>query len=294
MAFFLPFENNSAPVPYVESMNTLLIGIILCSGLAAAQDAKSLPEVKDLQARAVANFHKSEKDRERYICTERIENDELDSKGTIKKRHLRERELFYVNGFAVSQDISKDGQALKSGDKSKEDARVKAEIDAASVHKKPKEQGIVVNAGDIVKLATLTNERRIPVSGRPTIVFDVVSDPAAKADNFEQKLVRAMEGTISIDEATGNIQDVDTHGVRDVKMGGGVLLNVHKGYRTHMLVAPQGKEGIWILVLAEGSGNGRAGLFLTGGVTFKQETLGCKVFDVNAEAKTKSDSIKKD
>ncbi len=272
----------------------LLVGMLLLTGLAGAQDTKPLPNVKDLQARAVATFRKAEKDRERYICTERIENDELDGKGNVKKRNVRERELFYVNGFAVSQDVSKDGQALKPGDKAKEDARVKAEIDAASAHKKPKEQGIVVNAGDIVKLAKLTNERRLEVSGRPTIVFDVVSDPTAKADNVEQKLVRAMEGTISIDEATGNIQDVNTHGVRDVKVGGGLLLNIHKGFRTHMLVAPQGNEGVWILVLAEGTGNGRAGLFITGGVTFKQQTLGCKVYDVNANGAAKLPVVPKD
>ena len=269
-------------------MKKLLILTLLMTALAGAQETKPLPNVKELQTRAVATFRKAEKDRERYICTERIENDELDGKGNVKKRNIRERELFYVNGFAVSQEVRKDGQTLKPGDKAKEDARVKAEIDAASQHKQPKEQGIVINAGEIVKLAKLTNERRILVSGRPTIVFDVVSDPNAKADNMQQKIARAMEGTVSIDEASGNIQDVNTHGVRDVKVGGGLVLNIHKGFRTHMLVAPQGNEGVWILVLAEGTGNGRAGLFLTGGVTFKQETLGCKVFDVNAEGKVKS------
>ena len=258
--------------------------IVLGCGAAWAQESRPLPAVAELQARAVANFRKSEKDRERYICTERIENDELNGKGAVKRRSLRERELFYVNGFAVSQDVSKDGKPFEAEDKAKEDARVKAEIDAATAHQKPKEPGLVVNAGDIVRLAKLTGERRVLVSGRPTIVFDVVSDPSAKAADVAQKLVRAMEGTISIDEETGNIQDVSTYGVRDVKVGGGLLLDIHKGFRTHMLVAPQGNEGVWILVLAEGTGNGRAGLFLTGGVTFRQQTLGCKVFDVQSKA----------
>ncbi len=254
---------------------------------AQPQDGKPLPEVKELQARALANFRKSEKDRERYICTERIENDELSGKGALKKHSMREQEQFFVNGFAVSQLVSKDGKPLTADEKAKEDARVKAEIEAASAHRKPREQGLVVNAGDILRLAKLAGERRVLVSGRPTIVFDILSDPAAKADNVEQKLVRAMEGTISIDEATGNIQDVNTHGVRDVKVGGGLLLDIHKGFRTHLLVAPQGDEGVWVLVLAEGTGNGRAGLFLTGGVTFRQQTLGCKVFDVAAEGVVK-------
>ncbi len=261
--------------------------VLLASMAAGAQQQAPLPAVKELQARAVANYARSAKDRERYLCTERIENDELTGKGAVKKRSVREREVFYVNGFQVSQEIGKDAHALTPGEKAKEDARVQAEIAAASAHRKPKEQGLVISAGDILRFAQLTNERRVPVAGRPTIVFDVVSDPAAKATTIEQKLVSAMEGTVSIDEATGNLQDVNTHGIRDVKVGGGLMLNIHKGFRTHMLVAPQGTDGVWLLVLAEGSGDGRAGLFLTGGVTFRQQTLGCRIFDVNAEATTR-------
>ncbi len=102
--------------------------------------------------------------------------------------------------------------------------------------------------------------------------------------------MRTMEGTISIDELTGNVQDINTHGVRDVKVGGGLLATIHKGTRMHMLAAPQGTEGVWLLVLAEGAGDARVGLFKQEGIAFKQETRGCKVFDVNAEARTRADS----
>ena len=273
-------------------MKSWLGVVLLTSAAAGAQQDAPLPAMKDLQARAVANYARSAKDRERYICTERIEDDDLTGRGAVKKRSVREREVFYVNGFQVSQEVGRNARTLTPGEKAKEDARVKAEIEAASAHRKPREQGLVISAGDILRFAQLQHERRVLVSGRPTIVFDVVSDPAAKPTNVEQKLVSAMEGTVSIDEATGNLQDVNTHGVRDVKVGGGLVLNIHKGFRTHILVAPQGSEGVWLLVLAEGSGDGRAGLFLTGGVAFRQETLGCKVFDVNAEGKTPVDGKK--
>ena len=99
--------------------------------------------------------------------------------------------------------------------------------------------------------------------------------------------MRTMEGTVSIDEATGNIQDINTHGIRDVKVGGGLVATIHRGTHIHMLAAPQGNEGVWLLTLAEGTGDARIGLFVKQGIAFKQETRGCKIFDVNAEAKTK-------
>ena len=107
---------------------------------------------------------------------------------------------------------------------------------------------------DILRLASLQNERRILVAGRPTIVFDVVPDPSAKASTIEEKLVSAMAGTVSIDESTGNLQDVNTRGMHDVKLGGGLVANVHKGFAVHILVAPQ-PDGVWLLTLAEGTGD---------------------------------------
>ena len=268
-----------------------ILGTVLVLATVAAsaqQDAKPLPNVADLRARAISSYAKSEKDRERYICTERIENDELDAKGAVKKRNVRERELFYVNGFAISQDVSQDGKPLTPAEQHKRDDAVKAAINSATAHKKPKEEGLVLNAGDVIRMAKLTSERRILVAGRPTIVFDVASDKEAKADSVEQRIMRTMEGTISIDEATGNVQDISTHGVRDVKVGGGLVATIHKGTRMHMLAAPQGNEGVWLLVLAEGTGDARIALFKQQGIAFKQETRGCKVFDVNAETKPTS------
>ncbi len=257
-------------------------GLVLATlnSISAQQPEPPMPAVAELRTRAVASYKKSEQARERYICRERIEQQELNGSGAVKKTSVDEREIFYVNGFQISQAVSKDGKPLSAGDQKKRDETVRKSIEAASDHRKPKADGFVLNAGDILRLARLQNERRILVAGRPTIVFDVVPDSSARPSGIEEKLVAAMAGTVSIDEATGNLQDVDTHGVRDVKVGGGLVANVHKGFAMHILVAPQA-DGVWLLKLAEGTGDARIGMLIHSGVRFRQETQGCQLADVS-------------
>ncbi|ADW67093.1 hypothetical protein [Granulicella tundricola] len=250
----------------------------LCGGVAGAQ---ALPGVAELRARALESYQKSSAARERYICKELIRNDELNGNGEVKKSYLDEREIFYVNGFQISQEVSKNGRALNEGEIRKRDENVRKQIEAASDHKRPKTQGLVISAGDVLRLAKLDHERRVMVAGRPTIVFDVVPDDDAKASTVEEKLVAAMAGTVSIDEATGNLQDVNTTGAKDVKVGGGLVANVHKGFAMHILVAPE-PDGVWLLKLAEGTGEARIGLVTKSAMRFHQETEGCKLYDVDA------------
>ena len=244
-----------------------------------------LPPMADLRARALASFKQSELARERYLCRERIENEELDSNGRVSKTVVVEREIFYVNGFQISQEVSRDGKPLSASDLHKRDEAVRKAIASASNHTPPKPEGLVINAGDILRLGRLTNERRTQVAGRPTIVFEVVPDPAAHPTTIEQHLVAAMQGTVSIDEATGNLQDVHTLGVRDVKVGGGLLADIHKGFAVHITEAPQ-PDGVWLLTLAEGSGDARIGLLVHSGLRFRQQTQGCSLTNISTDQTT--------
>jgi hypothetical protein len=54
----------------------------------------------------------------------------------------------------------------------------------------------------------------------------------------------------------------------------------HKGFAVHILVAPQ-PDGVWLLKLAEGTGDARIGLLVRSGVRFRQETQGCQLADVS-------------
>ena len=255
----------------------LLTALLLRAFCGAAQSP--LPNVADLQARAVANYDRTLELRQKYICRESIEAHEYDSKGNLKKTETAVRETFFVNRTAISQLISKDGRPLSPDELRKRDQTVRKAIEAAQKTGPKASNANTPSVRDILKFGKLTNERRIDVAGRPTIVFDLVPD-ADKGGDIEQKIIHALEGTVSIDEATGAVQDVNAEGKRDVKVGGGMVANIHKGFRAHVILAPQ-PDGVWMFKLVEGKGDARVALFVNRGGDFRQVTEGCKIYDVS-------------
>ena len=252
------------------------------AGVASAQDSKPLPPVAELRARAVENYVKTSAAREKYLCRSRVTEEELDGKGRVKKTTMLERESFFVNGSEIQQVVARDGKPLSPAELHKQQESVKKAIEAASAGgKKSRSQ---MRISDVLKLAKLSNERRVLVAGRPTIVFDVVPDPDAKTSDLAQKFVADMAGTVSIDEATGTLQDANTYGVKDVKVGGGLLANVHKGFALHLVTAPEA-DGVWLIKFIAGQGDARVGLLVHEAGRFHQETEGCRLYDVNSEQK---------
>ncbi len=257
--------------------------VLVSAGWGTAQDSRPLPAVAELRARAVANYGKNNDLLERYLCRSRVTNQELDGRGRVKKTSVVEREVFFVNGTEIGQVVSRDGKPLSPDEKRKQDEAVRKRIEAASSGGK-KKGSAQLRVSDLLKLAALSNERRVEVSGRPTIVFDVVPDPHAKTTDLAQRFVADMAGTVSIDEATGTLQDANVYGVNDVKVAGGLVANVHKGFRLHLVAAPQ-PDGVWLLRTLDGEGDARVGLFVHEGGRFRQETEGCRLYDVKAESK---------
>lgn len=257
--------------------------VAVAAGAGSAQEGKPLPAVTELRARAVANYAKTSEQLERYLCRSRVTTEELDGKGRVKKTEALEREVFFVHGAEIRQVVSKDGKPLSADEQRKQGESVKKQIEAASAGKPKHGGGGQMRISDLLKLATLSNERRVEVAGRPTIVFDVVPDPHAKTTDLAQKFVADMAGTVSIDEATGTLQDANVLGVNDVKVGGGLLANVHKGFALHVVSAPQG-DGVWLLKTLDGQGDARVGLFVHEAGRFRQETEGCRLYDVQSDS----------
>ncbi len=256
----------------------LSLGIfLLASANALAQ--KPLPNVADLQGRAVVSYDRSVELRQKYICKERVESREYNGKGRLKQTDITERELFYVNRTAIAQANSRNGKPLSADELRKRDQNVRKAIEEASkVKPQSNNGGSNFSIRDVLKYGKLDNERRTEVAGRPTIVFEIVQDPD-KGGSVEQKIIHAMEGSVAIDEATGIAQDINAEGKRDVKIGGGLLANIHKGFHLHVQLAPQ-EEGVWLIKLFEGKGDARVGLFMNKADDFRNETLSCQAYDV--------------
>ena len=259
-----------------------LIGLtlpLLCAASTLAQE-KPLPSPEELRLRAIKQQQDSEAQRERYLCRIKTETTQLDGKGAEKKLDDDEREIFFVKKRQITQTVVHNGKPVTGNDAKKEIERVKKQIEDAE---KGKQSEFGISQSDIIRLVKLSNERRIIAYNRPTIVFDVQGDPKAKANSFVEKAIEALEGTAAIDEATGRIMDTNVHGTRDVKMAGGLVANVHKGFQMHIISAPQ-PDGVWLVKEAWGSGDARVGLFMHPSYRFHQVTQSCRLFDVKADS----------
>lgn len=260
---------------------------LFASACAGAQD-KPVPNQEALRQRAIATAERTMEQRDRYECRERQVQNDLDSKGRVKKSNSTEQEFFFVHGRPIMREISRDGKPLSDSDRKKQDDRVRKEIeDAEKAFQKAKRgDGGPMSSRNFLKLARLGNERRVLVSGRPTIVFDVIDNPENRGGDIAQRIIAAMRGTISVDEETGHVQDLNVAGVRDVKIAGGLLADIHKGFQLHVINAPQ-NDDVWLLKTMYGSGDARMGMFFHPAANFKAEVEGCKLYNVESNAEVK-------
>ncbi|MGA8596542.1 MAG: hypothetical protein WB676_17675 [Bryobacteraceae bacterium] len=246
-----------------------------------------LPGAEEIKQRVIANEKKSEQQKERYLCIVNDETAELQSDGQIKKQETKESEEFYLNGQEIDHLLVKNGKPLKGHDADKEQARVSKEVkkfsDPKQVKKAEDEEQKEIDL--FLKALRYTNGHREIRNGRSTVVYDLSGDPAFHASNLEQRFAKAIAGRIWVDEETGELLEMRVHTDRDVKIAGGLLANLHKGFQLHAEQSRQ-PDGVWLTSLVEGTGDARAGLFFHPRFQFKETTGQCRLYSVDATSQT--------
>jgi len=258
--------------------------IVVPAFIAAGQSASApLPNPHDLLERALASEKKLDAERERYECRVTDESAETDSKGNVKKTTLEVKEQFFVNGIAVERTLTKNGKDLTPDETRKEDQRVMKETvkysNATTAQKETDKQNKELE--EFLSAMQLANGHREPVNGRSVLAYDIVPNPRFQAKSLNQRFAQVMQGKLTIDEESGEIIDANIKSVQDLKIGGGVLANLHKGFWLHFHNQPQA-DGVWLTDLAEGSGDARAALFFHPYFRFKETTGGCHLYNTEA------------
>ena len=265
-----------------------LLSLLAATAVLAPADAP-LPNQEVLKERLLHNLKKSDQELEKYSCLVDTEEDELNSGGSVKKRKSHEQERFFVNGIQIDHVLSRDGKALSPADAKKEQDRVNYEVKKYSkpkeVEKRQAEQEKQVEM--FLRALKFTNERREIRDGRTTIEFDLIGDPSYHAKSIEEKFAVAMTGHVWVDEETGNVDEVRTHTDRDVKIGGGLLATVHKGFRV-ILIQQRQPDGVWLAKTVEGTGDARAALFLHPRFRFREDIQNCHLFSVDTRESIKA------
>ena len=269
-------------VPLRAFLPLMVILVSAPALIAQAADAP-LPNPHDLMQRALANEKKLAAEQERYECRIRDESVETDSHGNVKKTTTEVKEQFFVNGIAVERTLSKNGKDLTPEETRKEDQRVMKEAvkysNEATAKKETDKQNHQIE--EVLSAMQLANGHRERVNGRNVLFYDIVPNPRFQAKSLNQRFAQVMQGKISIDEETGEMIDLNIKSVQDLKIAGGMLANLHKGFWIHVHDQPQA-DGVWLTDLAEGSGDARAALFFHPYFRFKEITGACHLYNTEA------------
>ncbi len=242
-----------------------------------------LPDTSQLLQRALANEKKLAADKERYECRVTDEFVETDSKGRVKHQSTEVNDQFYVNGIAIEHKLSKDGKDLTSEQAAKEDQRVMKETLKYSNESAARKQTDKDNqqVQDLLEAMMLTNGHRLQVNGRSVLDYTIIPNPHFQARNLTQRFAQAMQGTMSVDEETGELIDLNVRSVQDLKIAGGLVANLHKGFWVHVHNQRQA-DGVWLTDLSEGTGDARAMLFVHPYFRFKETTGNCHLYTATA------------
>lgn len=242
-----------------------------------------LPNPTELLQRALANQKRLAVEQERYQCRVSETTVETDKNGKAKKTKSEVDEQFFVNGIPIQRLLSKDGKDLTPDQVKKENERVMKETvkysNQAMATKEADKQNQQIE--DLVEAMMLTHRRRQMENGRSILDYQIVPNPIFRARNLIQRFAKAMQGTITIDDQTGEMVDLDIRSVADVKVGGGLLASLHKGFWLHIHNHAE-PDGVWLNDLAEGSGDARAALFFHPYFRFKQTTGDCHLYTAKA------------
>jgi hypothetical protein len=242
-----------------------------------------LPDSTQLLQRALASEKKLAAEQERYECRVSETTTETDKNGNVRKIKSEVDEQFFVNGIPIDRVLSRDGKNLNPDAEKKENDRVmKATLkysNQATAEKETNKQNQQIR--DLVEAMMLTNGHRRIESGRSILYYDIVPNPRFHARNLIQRFATVMRGTISIDEQTGEMIDLNIRSTADLKIAGGVLASLHKGFWLHIHNHAE-PDGVWLNDLAEGSGNMRAALFFHPYFRFRQTTGDCHLYTAKA------------
>ncbi len=240
-----------------------------------------LPSAVELKDRVLKNLKQSEAEQERYVCKTIREEDDTDKNGNVKQRHVRQYDMFFVNGEEIDELTGKDGKTLSEDPKNKEMERVQKEIkkdsDAKYIAKRDAQDDKQLDT--LLHMLRYTNGHRVDRGGRSSLAYDLSGDPSVHPKGVEETFLHDMSGTIEVDERTGELVDLNARLDHDVKIGGGLLANLHKGFWIHVR-QQRYPDGVWLPQLVEGNGDARAALFFHPYFKFRQTMNGCALTSV--------------
>ena len=235
---------------------------------AAGADAP-LPDARTLLLDVERNDKRLEAARRDYTYHVHMQQQQLNKDGSVKKSEVTDSESLTIQGVRVNRVVARNGKPLTPDEQTKENAQIDKDVaraheresKAAGKGEETDDRGdTVMSAGRILELGTFSNEHRVEMSGRPTIVLDYAGDPNAKTHSAVENVVKDLVGTIWIDEADHVLVRGQGHFLADFKIGGGLVADVRKG-SSFNFEAKRVDDAVWLPETIDGQGSVRLLLF---------------------------------
>jgi hypothetical protein len=206
-----------------------------------------------------------------YLFREDSTFNELNGQGAVKKTEERAFEIFWLQGVRVVRLVRKDNKDLTPDELKKENDRIDKEVaKAKEKREKADESGKETDShghdeitlSRILELGTFSNPRREQVNGRPTILVDYTGNPGTKTHNPGEAALKALAGTIWVDEQDKAVQHLEAHFIDNFKVGGGLVVSVHQG-TAFTLTNVRINNEVWLPGTLDAHGQARYLLFFS-------------------------------
>ena len=229
-------------------------------------EMKPLPDIAALMYEVEANQKASEAIQKNYLYHSVETQQERDGSGAVKKTTTKEYDVFWIGGVPVRKLVKKDGRELTSDEQKKESEHIDKEVAKAREKKdKAEAKGTEttprgndeITVSRFLELGSFTNARRVKLDGRDTIMVDYSGNPQAKTRNRGEDVVRDLVGTIWVDENDRVIRKTEGHFLNAFKIGGGLVVNIHKDTSFGMDQKKINDE-VWLPARIEAQGGARA------------------------------------
>ncbi len=237
---------------YVRSIVPFVACLLTAWPALAQQAAAPLPEIHQLMKEVHEHQKQLDKVRENYTYTSLQTDQQIDSKGQIKKTESKEYEVFFVHSRQIERMVKKDGKPLDEHEQQKETERVTKAVEKAEKPEPEKPNGEQITVSRLLELMDVRNPRRESYRGRPTIVFDFVGRKDAKTHGLAEDASKKLQGTIWVDETDRTVAHLDVSFNDNFHVGGGLVANIEKGSNLHFDQALVNGE-IWLPTGGEGT-----------------------------------------
>jgi hypothetical protein len=256
---------------------------LLCCGVLRAQEtapvtavsvpaeveSKPLPPIPELLKAVEQNEDRDEAALLQYTYHVHRVMEDFDGNEAVKKTVVIDAESFTVGGVRINRVVARDGKPLTPDEAKKENERVDKEIASAQKNKAKRDAKVaegkrddsIISASRMLELGNFSNERRVVMNGRSTIVLNYAGNRDAKTKNEVEKVVEDLVGVVWIDEADRVLARVEGHFLADFKVGLGLVMDIHKDL-TFTSEWQKVNDEVWLTKRVTGHGKASVGVFV--------------------------------